>query len=54
VIPIGTQVKPYGEVSAVGMTGGERYYWFVDKSDRAVSMMPASVIEPMFEREGKK
>lgn len=31
-------------VGAVGMTGGERYYWLVDEDD-SVSMMPAPAVE---------
>ncbi len=48
IIPLGTYIKPYGEIGMVGSISGERYYWFVDKKDDAVAMMPASVIEPMY------
>lgn len=45
-LPLGTAVPPYGEIQAVGMLGGERYYWLTTK-DGAVSMIPAVVLEPM-------
>lgn len=44
ILLIGTEVKPYGIIKAVGWTGGERYYWFEDKHG-SVAMMPAYVIE---------
>ena len=43
-LPLGTIVKPYGRVAAVGTTGGERYYWLIDKHG-TVSMIPAVEIE---------
>lgn len=43
IIPIGTIVKPWGKVVAIGFTKGERYYWFVD--DNCVSMIPAFMVE---------
>jgi hypothetical protein len=46
LIPLGTETV-WGRVSMVAMTGGERYYWMVDK-DGAVSMMPA------FHRRGRR
>ena len=33
---------PYGKVSAIGIVGGERYYWCVKNG--VVSMMPSDVI----------
>ncbi len=48
IVPLGTVVKPWGKVSAVGFTGGERYYWLIDEHG-TVSMMPASLIEPTAE-----
>lgn len=48
-LPLGFRVEPYGEVSAIGITGGERYYWFTDKHHgqaTVVSMIPASMVEP--------
>ena len=48
VLP-GERIKFNGEVvtvGAVGMTGGERYYWLTH-DDGAVSMMPADVVEPI-------
>lgn len=42
---IGQIVKPWGRVAAVGMIGGERYYWLVDLRTKAVSMMPADTVE---------
>ena len=45
-LPIGTIVKPYGTIEAIGLLGCERYYWMVDKRGD-VAMMPASVIETM-------
>jgi hypothetical protein len=44
ILLIGTEVKPYGIIKAVGWTGGERYYWFEDKHG-SVAMMPAYIIE---------
>lgn len=43
MIPLGTQIPPYGKVVAVGWVG-ERYYWMVDNKG-VISMMPASMIE---------
>ena len=34
-----------GRVAAVGTTGGERYYWLVDKYG-VVKMLPWFVVEP--------
>ena len=46
LVPLGTQIKPYGKVAAVGYVG-ERYYW-LRKGRNCVSMMPADVIEPLY------
>lgn len=42
---LGDRVENYGTVAAIGFTGGERYYWFVD--GYVVSMMPAALVEAM-------
>lgn len=42
-LPLGTPTR-WGPISAVGTTGGERYYWMVD-ADGCVSMMPTDVVE---------
>lgn len=42
-IPLGTETK-WGTIGAIGTTGGERYYWILDK-DGGVAMLPASVVE---------
>jgi hypothetical protein len=44
MIPLGTNVKPYGKVSAVGCIQGERYYWLLSK-EGVVSMIPADFLE---------
>ena len=41
-LPIGTQTE-WGVIQAVGITGGERYYWIVDEN--IVSMFPAFIVE---------
>jgi hypothetical protein len=43
IIPIGTRIDPWGEIVAIGLTGGERYYW-LDDGD-SVAMIPAAIIE---------
>jgi len=43
LVALGTEIKPYGRISAVGWVG-ERYYWLVNKRGD-VSMIPASIIE---------
>lgn len=48
-IPLGTVIKPYGKVAAVGWVG-ERYYWLVKEG--CVSMIPAAVLEPMLQEAG--
>ncbi len=48
ILPLGYKTKQWGEVSMVGRTGGERYYWMVDKTEGLaplVSMIPAFIIE---------
>ncbi len=42
-LPLGTDTE-WGKIQAVGLTGGERYYWIVDK-DGDVSMLPFFVVE---------
>ena len=44
-LKLGTKVKGYGEVIAVGWFG-ERYYWLSNRRGD-VSMMPATLIEPL-------
>jgi hypothetical protein len=51
MIPMDAILEPYGKVGMIGSLSGERYYWFTQK-DKSVSMMPASVVEPMFDRDG--
>lgn len=43
-IPLGTVVKPWGRIDAIGILSGERYYWLTKRG--AVSMLPAILIEP--------
>ena len=43
-VPIGTNVKGYGKVSAILITSGERYYLLTGKKN-TVSLMPANIIE---------
>jgi hypothetical protein len=43
LIPIGTTIKPWGTVKAVGYVG-ERCYWLVDAIG-SVSMLPASTLD---------
>lgn len=45
-IPLGTIVKPYGEVVAIGYLG-ERYYWM--ERDGVISMICGDVVERMCE-----
>ena len=49
---IGEMVQPYGKIAAVGNIGGERYYWMVSYGG-AVSMMPAVVVEQIWQSQGK-
>lgn len=44
VLDVGKTVKPYGKIAAIMLTGGERYYFLIDKHG-VVSMIPALVIE---------
>jgi hypothetical protein len=48
-LPLGTTVPLWGEVAAVLLTGGERYYHMVGKGG-VVSMMPATIIEAAAKR----
>lgn len=41
---LGTEVKPYGKIGAIGSIQGERYYWF-ENDDGSVAMMPATIVE---------
>jgi len=50
IIPLGTVVKPWGKIVAVGITGGERYYWFVEvDAPNCVAMIPGFMVEQEFE-----
>jgi len=42
-LPLGTQTQ-WGKIEMVGITGGERYYWMLDKH-KCVSMIPAFMVE---------
>jgi hypothetical protein len=53
MIPLGAYLKPYGKCGMIGNISGERYYWFTQK-DKSVSMIPASVVEPMYEKNNEK
>lgn len=43
ILPLGTPVKPWGKIIAVGWYG-ERYYW-LENDHGDISMMPARVVE---------
>lgn len=43
-LPLGTKTQ-WGIVEMIGRTGGERYYWMIDKH-KCVSMIPAFIVEP--------
>lgn len=43
-LPLGTRTR-WGSVDGIGIVGGERYYWILDKHG-IVSMMPACAVEP--------
>lgn len=51
LIPLGTEIRIYGRVAAVGVIEGERYYWIVDGS-QCVSMMPATTMNALL-KEGE-
>ena len=42
-----TRIPGYGRIAAVGITGGERYYWLVKANGFDVAVMPWSVVEPL-------
>lgn len=48
-LALGTIVEPYGEIGAVMVTGGERYYLI--KDGFGVALMPADVIEGSHEEQ---
>lgn len=50
-LPLGTKTQ-WGKIEMVGITGGERYYWMLDKHG-GVSMIPASIVEQGHNRKGK-
>ena len=50
MIPMGFITDEYGEVIAVGWVG-ERCYWLI--RDGVISMIPASVIEPLYAKPPK-
>lgn len=43
IMRIGTKIKPYGTLIAIGFVG-ERYYWFQDDNG-AIAMIPAACLE---------
>jgi hypothetical protein len=43
-LPLGTKVRPWGEIGAISYRDGERYYMFV-KNGNDVALMPAAVVE---------
>lgn len=46
IIPLGTVVKPWGKIVAIGFISGERYYWFVEINDpNCVAMIPGFMVE---------
>jgi hypothetical protein len=47
-LQLGTIIKPYGKIAAIGWVG-ERYYWLISKHG-TVSMMPAFIIEEMHKK----
>lgn len=54
-LPLGTMVSPWRMVSAVTSRGGERYYMFTDPDGcRDVSLMPASLVEEVYERQERR
>ncbi len=52
VVPLGTILEPYGEVSGVTNRGGERYYFLT--GGIGVSLMPSDLIEKMYSQNSKK
>ena len=42
-LPLGTETR-WGKIAAVGIIGGERYYWMV-VDQYLVTMFPADVVE---------
>jgi hypothetical protein len=53
MIPMDAILEPYGKVGMIGSLSGERYYWFI-QTDKSVSMMPASVVEPIYRGKNKQ
>ena len=43
-------IRPWGRISAVLLTGGERYYMLVN-GQGAVALMPADVVEPAYDEQ---
>ena len=43
ILPLGTKTE-WGKIEMVGITGGERYYWMIDKY-KCISMIPAFIVE---------
>lgn len=54
-LKLGSAVKPYGKVGSVlcGLRVGERYYILLDKH-KSVALMPATLIEPMYEQQHRR
>ncbi len=48
-IQLGNVFKPYGVLVAKGCLSGEEYYWFANQIADSIAMMPASVIDPLWE-----
>ena len=42
-VKIGDSIKPWGKISAIVFTSGERYYMFIDKFN-TVSLIPAKIV----------
>ncbi len=43
MLKLGDKTKEFGKVVAIGITGGERYYWF--KKGNIISMIPAFMVK---------
>ncbi len=48
MLTLGKQYRPYGTLEAITSLDGERYYFFMARCG-VVSMMPAMIMEPMYE-----
>ncbi len=52
IIPLGTKTS-WGTIQMVGRTGGERYYWMVDKH-KCVAMIPGFMVEDELKHKQEK